>query len=708
MADVPQMTLASRTVAPRGMLAANAVLLSTDTALRFPRFNVVVGQGPVLTTSPANATGVYTATDGGKWFVPRAQLARRSGTSRVPDIRFDKRPDGAALVLVIDLLRDAAISADATPMPLTDLGLQLVGGPTLTWQIEDQPPPAGVVRRLRVQAALDDAGVNALVALMQTRADGWFKLDANVQFQISTPGDPHQTPPIIVRPPIDRAMLVNPASQRFLVRALDPGTQAIRATAPALTAVRLNPAPVPAAPPVISQHVARLQLSTPQSVPAAFPPSVRINQIIYAEVAGGAGADIDSHWVTDANVGDLKEAPRFNQYYILPDSFGLALDADHTMPGISALLIPGPDPSTQGTAAFRVRVRFAIAPHIEPKRAAAIREQLRQREGLAFADLAIGGYRSASFEASNLLTQLGATPGSVPAAKASVEVDPRNGFDITLDLTVEQYALLTTQLTASSGSLRGRVRFVLDSDDTATLQRDVDVVLRLDRPVETALVMDTAASNTAGAPPDRVTVRNPSQLPVTVGAVNASLLVMDEGVPLESRPAAAAPGGFTLAAGGSIDLAVTLANDVDGPFVWNALSLSLDQVSVPFQPKDVLARVHELAASTRVPGRMRVWSWPLQQTGRLPPDLEGKLFGLDVEIRRRAEDSPVTVTLTVGEADKEVDFGFTLADLAAGAAPGQSAFQMRRRNKLIAGLGAWSEWTAQTGRELHCDLVPMG
>ena len=50
----------------RELLATNAVLLSTDTALRFPRFNVLIGQGSILTEVPADPARAYAASDGTK------------------------------------------------------------------------------------------------------------------------------------------------------------------------------------------------------------------------------------------------------------------------------------------------------------------------------------------------------------------------------------------------------------------------------------------------------------------------------------------------------------------------------------------------------------------------------------------------------------------------------------------------------------------
>ena len=99
------------------------------------------------------------------------------------------------------------------------------------------------------------------------------------------------------------------------------------------------------------------------------------NRPIYAEIAAGVGGDIEAFWLADSNLGDMREAPRFNQYYVLPDSFGLALDSDTAAPVFAAVLVPAEAPGATGTAAFRVRASFGLAPALDPVRVARIRDE---------------------------------------------------------------------------------------------------------------------------------------------------------------------------------------------------------------------------------------------------------------------------------------------------------------------------------------------
>ncbi len=720
----PDLSIAARTVSPQ--FASNQKLLLADQAvLRRVSFVIRLPEGPELSEDPTSPDRICRGADGKQYFVPEARLARRSQTSKVPDLRLERRIEGVVLTLGIELGRAGGIPDSAEMLPVDDLRLGLVGqsAPALSFQVEDIPPPEGaLVRKLRAEAVLDDASLGAVMTIMQNQPGAWFKLDGTVKYArrnaAPTP-TPTPTPTPVRRPigtPIVRDHRTDTVVRDHRTRTglgspivRDHRISASAGTARPFVARELvstqivGPGVMVGLPPPrkdLEARSSRLALSSSGTLPAHFPVSVSWNRPIYAQVSSGIGGDIESFWVTDATHGDLREAPRFNQYYVLPDAFGIALDPENGMPVFSAVLVPVNDPQASGTAAYRVRARFGLAPILDPDRAHAIRTFLRGREGLAYADLAIGGYQQAQFDADSILEALagGATD------TAPVDIDPANGFDISLDLTVEQYGLLVRQLSSATGTLRGKVRFGLEIESGNVLNRDVEVRLKLDRPAGNPLQVAIESTAEAGMP-NQLSLFNPAPVRVDVGRLQVMLLAADESLPLEARPGSVAPAAVTLEPGSATTVAIGL--DDGQEFAWNALGVELDDIAMALNANDVIDRAHELGGTTRVASEVRVRSFVLEAEGRLPPAMAEKLFGVDVQLRRREDETPVTVTLTLGDANKSVDMGATLADIAAGVNPAIPLFQVRRRNKLFLGDGDWSEWEEFRGQELFVTPLPV-
>lgn len=138
--------------------------------------------------------------------------------------------------------------------------------------------------------------------------------------------------------------------------------------------------------------------------------------------------------------------------------------------------------------------------------------------------------------------------------------------------------------------------------------------------------------------------------------------------PVAAYDASASPLPITIPAKGSVLVTLTpTANDP--PPVWNSLAAALAGVSARFEAEAVLGRIHQLAGTTSLLSRVVVSSWVFASESRIPAALRDVLFGMDVQLRRGADEEPATLTLMVDDARKTFDFAFGLADILAGQTP---------------------------------------
>src|SRR6185437_5890833 len=153
------------------------------------------------------------------------------------------------------------------------------------------------------------------------------------------------------------------------------------------------------------------------AIPAHFDPGLMDFKPIYAVIMG---SDSDGTvWSQQTGQGYSRPSSGSEAYYMLPDSYRLALDANSGLPAMNLLLVETPPTAPGGDTVFSLRVRFAIAPVLDGGRL----EKMRASQNILYPQLAIGGYTSASFVLSAIFSELPGFHSSVLAADAAAGVD---------------------------------------------------------------------------------------------------------------------------------------------------------------------------------------------------------------------------------------------------------------------------------------------
>jgi hypothetical protein len=727
-------------------VATTAILKSrsADTLQAFFA-NVVVHQqsaAPILEEIPNRVDKVYPATDGNVYFIPQARIAGRPNRPDQVDIFIDRQADTYTLQVTFDLVHHPNTLA-ATALPLDGFSVNLnpqSPGKTIAFtQVQALPAPANQTTVLQQLFAQTQVDVNTILAILQSETDAWFEVRADtyyrLQVQPPTPPTtpPPTTPPPIPRPPIrigtiggSKLMTGRPPLHMEMARVAETTREA--AIAPAMinlasinkAALRIDPTffrlPPPPRPTDVRPANVALMTASKDGLKGPFPPTNPANRPIYAKVDPNFGADSD--WAQTA-FGFIKDSEIPNHFYILPDSYGLAFDAASGLPDMSVLLHSEADPGG-GPAVYRVRVRFVVMPRLDATRLQNLRKLLRDEQGIAYADLVIGGYDKALFTPTHLFDQLGSTVVAGASDSNAQPVDASGAFELVLDCTMEFYTLLSKLLvTPDSGGLTGTVAIALKKPDKSV---EIPVQLRLDRtanhPLTIKLATEAASEKPADTPdsppvdadapamgPNVVIIDNPSQVQVTVEQVLPTLLVMDEHMPYACLAATAVPAPTALdLAAGKLGVQVTLTPPDSFP-LWGAVAVDFGNPNIKLDAAKVLDRIHELATSANLNTSVRVWSFLLQHPDQIPQSLAG-LVGIHVQIRK-GSGTPVDVRLVIGTAEQTVRVAFTFADLVAGMSPDQPTFQYRCRNIVATGEAeSWGDWQTNTGGDLL--VFPQG
>ncbi|WP_225830095.1 hypothetical protein [Streptomyces sp. NK08204] len=645
------------------------------------------------------------------YFVPVATLPARSKRSRTPAVFLEADDVGRWNLLVwIDLVRPDTVAAEARPMPLSDLTATLTTTDeqsTVTFaSVTDLPTPGpGVVRRLALAAEVDPA---VTADTLQNDTNAAIVVNGTLSYRVWNPETPTGE----------------------ILADLEPGEEAQLEMAS--TTMLLGPGG--------------------GGIAACLPASDKPNRPIYYHWNFKSGADADQGldpdnvWV-DSPAGLWQMSPLPNQYFVLPSEYRLAFDLEHGAPAMSVLLVrpdAAPDAAAGPDQAWKVRVRFKLVPWLDPQSMERLRAAIAEVEGIAYPQLVLGGYASASFDESSWLQDLGGKTLSTEAGNTTVDA---RGFELVQDCSMEYYTLLARLLAPASGAATGiGGRVVLNlrrspDDETVKEQRDVPVRIRLDQPDDgfltteqiTPAFPDPATWPPGWTPPFYAKVCSPSAVQADVSGVVAALLVNDPltGVPVDCARATATPAAFSVGGAGSppvqpppeappptppgrpafqppadppvgngealLRLTQTDAEPVD-PRLVSSLALDYTGVTVKIEPAVMLERVHELGTSTGLVARVIVSSYQLKHPESLPPEL-ADMFGIDVEMRRGSADA-VTVSLTRDTPEASADIPFGFSDLVAGLRADQPKFEYRRRNVATKGTGPFSPWESVVGRNL--------
>lgn len=682
---------------------------------------------PILTEVPNRVDKVYPATDGKIYFVPQAKIAKRPNRPDQLNIFIDHQADKYTLMVTFDLLHHPATLA-ATALPIDGFTVNLQPSPpgkTIAFtQVQVLPVAEGQTSVLQQLLAQTEVDVNTILAVLQSDANAWFEVRAKTYYRLQ-PVPPRPSP----HPPwkyleIPHASFKTPAEKLETAPAQAAETAGATAVPLMLNLASINSAAFrvdphlwrrPPPPPTDMQTLNVLLATDPKDgLKGPFPPTNPANRPIYAKVDPSFGSNPDADWV-QTNFGFIKDSGVPNHFYILPDSYGLAFDTTLGMPNMSVILRVEGGP-TDGPPVYRVRVRFVVMPRLDATRLQNLRKLLRDEQGIAYADLVIGGYDKAFFTPTHLFDQLGSTVVAGATLPTAQPVDASGAFELVLDCTMEFYTLLTKMLVApDSGGLEGSVTITLKTPDKSV---EVPVHLRLDRTANHPLTIKLATADPVGTPtspdasdtpqpmgPSVVVIDNPSQVEVTVDQVLPTLLVMDEHMPYAclAATAVATPLALDLPAGAEA-VKVTLAPPESFP-LWSAVAVDFGNANLKLNPAVVLDRIHQLATSANLASTVRVWSFLLQHPDQIPQSLAG-LVGIHVQVQK-GSGMPIDVSLVIGAAEQKVQVAFTLADLVAGMSPDQPTFRYRCKNIFAAGEAAtWPDWQTNTGRDLL--VFPQG
>ncbi|MBK7820433.1 MAG: hypothetical protein IPJ61_05000 [Tessaracoccus sp.] len=684
-------------------------------ALRGLRIADLVENAPRVTSVPDRVERALTGADGTVYFVPQARIAQRSKATGAPHVFLAKSAGVVTLQVWFDLVRHPSVPSGAQPLPVDNYAVSLVpasGSPIAFTRCDDLP--AGdqadtVVSRLYCEVVVDPNTVVPMLEALGTR----LRVEADVHY---TTQDGSSAPPPTQTPPIRR---------RIDTAAIPKATIRPAAAFRDLAAVRINPdvtkliaasvvaGATPAQPEAPwRSHTARLSLGAADNsgVAACFPRDVMNNRAIYSQVTSGFGSEPWSDWVDSPN-GQFLDSPIPDQFYILPDEYRLAFNAETGRPAMMVLLVPpkraaGEQGPTSFGADYTLRTRFSIVPWVNPERRERLRAEITRQTGVPYPDLLVGGMREATCRLSSVFHDLGPT-----VVGGDTSVDAR-GFDLVLDCTSEFYTALTHLLVTEGLDAEVTVALVSDPDRPRTAK--VGIELRLDRPatdvLSATLVPAAPADEESVPPPPTLRVSNPLPYAVTVARTVASLLVTDAELPspIGAVRATAEPSSFTLPAAdgapSTLDIALTPA-PTDQPAIYGSVGVSFAGIAVDIDPQQVLAAAYDTGTTGSVSSSVDVICYQLAHPEVIPATLTG-LFGLEVELRRSDGAQPVTVFLTTDQPQLTAQVSFGLSDIAAGMKPEQPTFQWRRRNMSGSGTGEWSDWATITGRQLF--VAPTG
>ncbi|MGB8645244.1 MAG: hypothetical protein WCF84_08395 [Anaerolineae bacterium] len=700
---------------------------------------------PVLSpgVTPNQLNTSYQAQNG-HYYVPSAVVSRRTRNSNVPNVFIDHQTGtlGQGDIYILQVGFDlgwggaAPKPVDIKPFPLDNFSITLHSPNSrrdFTFPAPQVlPAPSddnNMVQRLLAQVQVD---LTLILYALQKDPNSWFEVRADVHYRVQQPAPPAPAPGTIEISPWEKRISTRLPLNQTEVFTAQNAPEALIAPSESeisnLSAVKFEanqvykysdyyrlfprPQPAPGSTPALI-NTALTTVDTAQAYyPIDIPQTKWQNYPIYARLTNEFSADPDSKWADSDNQGPYHESVIPNQFYVLPDRYGLAFNPDTGMPAMSALLVPTGAPNATASAAYHVRVRMILVPWLDLQRLQALRDHIRKQEGVPYADLQVGGFQKATFNGDKILLGLGSTVVGGGDAAAGMDLpDAAHGFELVLDCTLEMYTLLAQLLTTDPSSIEGNVTFTIDTATKTGQQYQVPVKLRLDQPASHPLSIQLPDNAPAGLGPTVVMINNPasSQVTVTVGRIAPTLLFMDQDMPypVDQWAGVATPAQCQVEPGAKATIALAPDPQTQDPqhplqgAPWGAVEVSLEQISMNLNPAAVLSRVHELAASASINTEVSVQSFLLAHPDLLHANFPN-VYGLDVELWR-GSGQPIRVTLTTDKPGKSVNVAFSLQDIVQGASPDQPTFNTHRRNLTTAGAGAWSATETVAGRELFVE-----
>ena len=369
---------------------------------------------PALNTL-VNGPGVYAGADGKSYLVPGARLGKRANRPQTWDIVFTSNGGSWNLIATIELFRPAGADANAIPLLMDSYQVAIdprdaTPGFTFTKVTPFNAPDGStdVIGLLKAEGVIDE---NIALTLLSAKPNSQIIVTGGLTYRHTytrtiNPPVPPTPPPPPPKPP------VKPPPRVFGTRnTLMPMAQ--REVMMSTSAFQV------AAPHPITQTITEgvTGRQTLGAIAAHFDKDGVDNKAIYA---GITGSDSDgSVWGQQTGQGYSRPSSGSYAYYVLPDSYRLALDANTGLPAMSLLLIETPPATPGGDTTFSLRIRFAIAPVLDGGRLEKMRESLSASQRIPYPQLAIGGYTSASFVLSAIFSELPGFHSSLLAADAA-------------------------------------------------------------------------------------------------------------------------------------------------------------------------------------------------------------------------------------------------------------------------------------------------
>ena len=360
---------------------------------------------------------------------------------------------------------------------------------------------------------------------------------------------------------------------------------------------------------------------------------------------------------------------------------------------------------------YTIRCTLRVQPDFDPVRLDRLRTLVRRELQMEFADLTLGGYKAASFQADEALAGLGELFAGQSAADQPL-VDALNGFSLTYEGRAEFIDALLARL--QSMGIEGQVILRLDQPGEEDEPLLIPVTLTLRQLAAVALPGQFQPVVVNGQPepglPRAFTLHNPTPLPMQVTALQSHAL---HKAPLTGAVtawcAATATGAAlpaVIAPNGSLEVVFTLSPP---EAVYNAWSVQLIGTA-PALSKQVLVNLLLDHATQGVRGwQITLDCPPLQYFAQLPPEQQAPfqdVVAVEVEVKRKlvqAEtgtllDTPSeTVRLTKAAPSGSVLLSRTVADFVSDRAPGRNVFCYRRRLVRILRVDEWGPWQEATG-----------
>ncbi len=676
----------------------------------------------------------YTAKDGHLYYRPLLRISRRPGDLPGPDVRFLKDADGnVRLQFSLEESPLTGLPAGAEPFNVR------VDSVTLHWRdaqgqdhqrVFDQPTLMGTDNPedstqsnfvIRVGSELDSGEVEPLFQAL-SRADSAASLQVVLSFGYWTDdpqsGGGHTGSGGVVGPVIHHGPVIAAHEAHLAATLLRTAGAQPSSGHPAAASHTLSPhliatlagaggAAVPRNKFATLLMADRLKMvvdaerkrrtqpnfhtaSLDRRLPFTFDSNLQANRPIYAALLGTSG--ITEHW-TDSGFGLVRTADFPNTVYRLPDEIRLAFHVEMGTP----YLIPFLYRTDQDEV--RVRVTLGAMPWHNPTQLVGLRDFLRVSTGgaLAAPSVVTGGYESATLRLTS------AFPEQIQALDGEeVAISLENGFQVTLDLSLEFYRFLAELLTReNSPGLTGEVKVRLETLPPATdggteqvLERRVPVRLTFDDlaglPLEVHLPPDALS-------PRKIEIANLAPLEVSLGGCLPRLLQYDTNsvTPLEVYEAEAVAPDFpaTLAAQGTltVDLepkSASSSGSEDASQVWNAVQAELAGQNLTETPSQVLDRVHEIFPNTSLAQKVTV-ECPVFEQATLP-DKFANLFRLKVKLLRGGF-AAEQVVLGKDTASAQVTLQRNLKEILGEQAGALATFKYQVQNVYFDHEGQWSD-----------------